>query len=95
MTALKSHRSLALALVLSLVAVSTLPPPVGLRSGPPAGVEVPGSAPYPILACAGCVAGGVFLTLGGWASVLAAASRPGSALAVAACGYACYRAVAW
>lgn len=93
MTATRTRRYLALALLLTLfVLVTPRSSGVPVPTLPPV-TEVVGSVPYAALGCAGCIAGGVLVTLGGWGSVLLAAARPGSALAVAGCAYACARAL--
>lgn len=93
MTTLKRRRYLALALMLALLLLTT---PRGFEAPlpelPPA-VEVMGSGPVSALACAGCVAGGVAIAMGGWGSILAAAASSGSALGVLGCATVCYRAI--
>lgn len=72
------------------------------RSGPssapplPAPSEVIGgqTSVTASLACVGCIGGGITLGMMGVGWVLAAASRPGSAIAVAGCLWACRRALA-
>lgn len=97
MTTRRRQRLLALALVLSLLALA---PPVASGTVTPAlpapsemigGLHVGGR--FPALACLGCMAGGVMLALSPSARILAAAMKRGSFFALVGCADMCYRAL--
>jgi hypothetical protein len=93
MTTLRRRRALVPALVLALLFLTIPYASDGRLPELPPVAEVVGSVPYPALACVGCIGGGVLISMGGWAGILGASMRPGSAGVVGACIYACHRAL--
>ena len=85
---------LALALSLSLSVTGSVPPLPAPSPGPDSPVlgDVQGNGWGAILACAGCVAGGIMLIKAGGAAILAAAYHRGSTAVVGACVAACIEA---
>lgn len=90
-------RPLCLLLLIPLLLLAA-PARSGSSSAPlPAPSEVIGGQTIgsATLACVGCIGGGIALSTMGVGWILAAASRPGSALAVAGCIWACNRALTY
>lgn len=82
---------LALALSLSLSVTGSAPPLLAPSPGPDSPVlgDVQGNGWGAILACAGCVAGGILLIKAGWVAIAASARVRGSTAVVGACVAAC------
>ena len=97
MTAVRTRRSLAVALVLGLLLVGApSKSSSGPSSAPPASAVV-GGLPFSLstVGCIGCIGAGVGYAVGGWTSLLTAAATQGSALAVSTCLYWCEEAIQW
>ena len=73
------------------LAVSLFTTDIARRSSP--SNDVVGRGIVEAAACIACAGGGVAIALGGWPAILAYAAINGSTGVVAACGYACYKAL--
>jgi hypothetical protein len=76
----------AMALAISLVTTDMVRPSTPSNDVVGRGIVEAGT-------CIACAGGGVAIALGGWGAILAYAAINGSTGVVAACGYACYRAL--